>query len=648
MSFIALDRNILTFIEAIAVALLAVVISYVLRVTLVNLDGVGATGFTWRAIGLAAGLPILCAVYYLSDRHWLGVALAAAGIGLIYGLGPNEVLFPQSIGQFWDIQALWYYTKGSLITSHPSYSFYTSVAWVSLIGVLTALFGIILSFGILETTLKELRRSQSHKGTNRYRSRETVFGDAKWGSWPKIRNLIGDPNGIVLGEDYDPRQSSKVYNIIDEKSWGLGGKADLITMSPKFEGGHVMVFSGPGGGKTAGIVIPTCLTYNKSVIVVDPEFEILKATEKARKSMDRDVRVIKIGEGVNLLKFLERLTDRRDQVFAHLAKMITDPSRAHTSDVSDFFAKEAKNIIAGLLNYYSSKNVENPFFEVLKVISKQEEDFKNDIKEIVDTQDDDSLLKITLASYSKMESKTFTSFQSTVKQALEWAPYKELLDIITNEPDGAADPLGPNTDLYIQISKSDMENFPGLIRLIVGTLAYVVDEKPDGHERMMIVDEAYQVGRLKIFEKIRDTSRKRHLHLMQIFQTSGQLEELYGHAGVRAWNNTQAARIYSTTSDAKDQEELSKLIGEYTADIEGSSKSSSVRGLGLGTPTASASQNTSLRNVRLMRPEQLGTLPNDALIILFKGFNPIICGKAICFRRKEWQKFTPFIKSKRA
>jgi type IV secretory pathway TraG/TraD family ATPase VirD4 len=64
----------------------------------------------------------------------------------------------------------------------------------------------------------------------------------------------------------------------------------------------------------------------------------------------------------------------------------------------------------------------------------------------------------------------------------------------------------------------------------------------------------------------------------------------------------------------------------------------------MSTPTSSSSNNTSLRNVRLMRPEQLRTLPNDGLIIFFRGFAPIVCGKAICFRREEWQQYTPYIK----
>jgi type IV secretion system protein VirD4 len=644
MKFKAIDRNVITLVEAIAVAVFVTAANYMFRSYLVNFDGFGTTVFTWRAVGLALGLGVLWGVYLFAERRWLCVAFTATGLGLVYGLGINGTNYPRTIGTFWDTQALWYYATDALPRTHATYFFYVSVAWVSVAGWITAVVAGAFSINMMESTLKELRGARSHNGTNRYRSRETVFGDAHWGSWRKMAETVGDSRGIVLGEDYDPRHNDQVFDIRKEKTWGQGGKADLITLSPKFGSGHVLVFSGPGGGKTAGIVIPTCLTYQHSLIVVDPELEILPATKAARVDMGRDVRAIRIGEGIDIIKFLSKITERRDQVYAHLAKIITEPSREQTSDVIDFFREEAQNIIAGLLNHYDSQGVKNPFYEVLKTISDEEESFKETVANIVSNADEGSLLKITLASYNKMDSRTFTSFQSTIKQSLKWAPYDALLNLVSSDPKDAVDPLAPNTDLYIQIKKADMDTYPGLVRLILGTIAYVIDDKPDGHERVMIIDEAYTVGRLKIFERIRDTARKKHLHLMLIFQTSGQLKTLYGDAGVRSWNDSMAARVYSTTEDPIDQEEISKMIGEYTADIEGKSKSSSSRGFVMSTPTSSSSNNTSLRNVRLMRPEQLRTLPNDGLIIFFRGFAPIVCGKAICFRRAEWEQYTPYKK----
>jgi hypothetical protein len=74
---------------------------------LVNFDGFGTTRFTWRAVGLAIGLVVLWGVYLFAERRWFCVAFAATGLGLVYGLGINGTNWPRTVGNFWDVKALW-------------------------------------------------------------------------------------------------------------------------------------------------------------------------------------------------------------------------------------------------------------------------------------------------------------------------------------------------------------------------------------------------------------------------------------------------------------------------------------------------------------------------------------------------------------
>lgn len=639
-----MKREILQGAESLFWAFLTVLCGGAIRLLLADLEGSGTTWFTWRYVALSISLCLLAAPYLFSHEKYRNgsTALSGLGIGLLYGLGINGSGILVSDGPFWDVTALWFYASQTLNTNSQSYEFYISVAWVSVAGFFIAAVSGVVLLSIGEGVAVEIKKANSHNGTNKYRSTETVFGDAKWGRWRSFKKNVGDDHGIVLGEDYDPRKNAKYFDLDDRTTWGEGGKAELITMSPKFQSGHVLIFSSSGGGKTTAVVYPTCITYKHSLIIIDPEFEVLAATKQARLDMGRDVRVIKFGQGIDIIKLLSSITGRRDQVFAQLARLITEPTRYQTSDVSDFFRQEAETMLSGLLNHFVTSGAKNPFFEVLRVISLDEKQFKKELSIILSQKDSAPLLQMILASFVTMDSKMFGSFQSTVKQALKWAPYEELLQMVTTDPKDAPEPLGPNTDLYIQISKSDIKTYPGLIRLIIGSIAHVIDEQPDGHERIMIVDEAKQLGRMAIFETIRDTARKNDLHLIQIFQTTGQIEELYGAAGLETWNDLMAARVYSTTESAKDQESISKMVGEYTADIEGKSKSSSSRGFGIGTPTSGSAKNTSLSKVRLITPDQVRTFPNDGLIIFFRGFDPIVCGKAFSFRRDKWQKYTPF------
>ena len=631
------------FIKLVLFGLCAGAIIYLLRLVLVNFEGTGHNWFTTRILGIFVGLCTAATVYILSNGKWLGTAIALTGMGLTYGLGISGREIYVSSGSLWDVQILWYYLDGRLSTSHTNYDYYVTVAYVSLLGSILTIVGGVLTLSLVERSTKELKPSSSHDGTNKYRSNETVFGDANWGDWDKIKKTVSDPAGIVLGEHYDPRQNKQSFSIKDPKTWGQGGTAPLITMSSGFEGGHSIIYSGTGGGKTAGVVYPTMLTYKHPIIAVDPQHEVYETMHKARKVLGFEARVIERWNGIDLINMMRPYFLKSDLAYVHLADALAEPQHANTSDAGRHFTGEASTLIAGLLKHIIEDGSKTVFQDLSEAISLPENDLKKHIDDIISDEATCHATRGMLASYKQMDTRTFTGLQSTVKQALKWAAFKELNSVLGHE-DGDQPPLlGPNTDVYIRLTLEDIKSFPTIIRQILGTILYIINQEQDGVERLMIVDEAYQIGKLKAFENVRDTMRKRGLHLMQIFQSTGQIEELYGRAGVKAWRSSTAAIVYSTIADPDEAEQVSKMIGQYTVNIQGQSKSNSFRGFGIGTPSSSTSKNSSLQQARLIRPEQLHKLPNDGLIIFLKGQSPIVCGKAFSFRRKEWQKYTPFI-----
>ena len=423
---------------------------------------------------------------------------------------------------------------------------------------------------------------------------------------------------------------------------GLGGRAKLITMSTEFNGGHTLVFSGTGGGKTQAIVIPTALTKRRPIICLDTADEIHNIVAKAREKMGFKARVIEPGCGIDLFKMLKPYLENNEKAFLLLAHSLMAPAKENNSDAGRYFTEEASILAAGLFKHLYNKGSENIFREFASVISKGETDLKKYLEATTAKYAEGSFERNFLGTYAEAESRTFTSLQATTRQALIWASLNKFGDILSSEPEDALDPLAEDTDLYIKISLSDLRSFPTIVRQIIATFVFIVEEEKGLGERLMIIDEAYQVGKLKQLELIRDTMRKRGLHLMQIFQSVGQMEELYGPAGVRSWNSSVAARVFTNSEDPGEQEQISKAIGKYTANIGSGSKSVSTRGLVIGTPSSSQSENWGLQGVSLLPPEQVRTLPNDAQIVFFKGQPPLICGKAFSWRRREWQEHVPY------
>ncbi len=285
-----MNREALKLAEAIAAGLLLLPACWLVRAGFITWEdpgtGRGETGVLWRWIGLAAAV-LLCAMVATLPRAFnlATFVIGLTGAGLVWGIGINGPDWYMAPGKFWDIRVLWLYLTDALPFTSPRYDTWVSIAWLSALGLVMALAGALATVGCLELPIRELRRARTHGGTNRYRSKETVFGDANWADWRKIRDSVGDPEGIVLGEDYDPRKNRKTFDRLDRSTWGPGGKAELVTLSTDFAGGHSLVFAGTGSGKTAGIVYPTALTYRHPIIFMDPQHEIYETAAAARADM---------------------------------------------------------------------------------------------------------------------------------------------------------------------------------------------------------------------------------------------------------------------------------------------------------------------------------------------------------------------------
>jgi type IV secretion system protein VirD4 len=626
--------------------LLMLGLQWMTRVMLLSVATV-ETYWWLELVGLAAGIA-LAGIGYFTAEPFGKVAMAwlLVTAGLIWGIGPL-VTSPEQAkwlplvprGAAWAIETLGQGTLDVLLGRRDPAFWPPRTARASLAGVLLAVFALPLALRLTEAAARELRPSKRHRGGNRYRSTETVFGDADWGTWAAMRKTVSDPGGIVLGEDYDPRRNPTAFRTDDPKTWWKGGRSELITLRTSYISGHVLVVSGAGGGKSAGIVIPTCLTYRKPVVVVDPDGEILARTRAAREAMGHSVRVIKPGQGFDMLALLESQFNRSDMSYLHVAGIITEDERLHSDGLSDYFKTEATKVIAALLAHYCKEGVRSPLAEIVRLISLELPHFKAEIARIADAHDPSHFVQIYLGNYRDPEPRFFQSFQNTVGQALKWVPYPEYLAMYTSDPEGSEPLLGAKTDIFIQVTKSDMKENPTLVRLIIGSILYVADHRqgddaPD--ERLVIVDEAAVVGRMKIFESIRDTARKKRLHLMMIFQSQGQIEHLYGRPGLQSWMNGVSARVFSGIEALDECRALSEIVGSYTADVDGESRSvSSKPGLFSGV-SQSVSSSNSLREAKLISPDQIRTLPGDAALVLVKGQRPLVAGIAFWFRRAEW------------
>lgn len=480
-----------------------------------------------------------------------------------------------------------------------------------------------------------------------YRSSIAVFGDAKWGKWRAMKPEIAPKpgaTGIVLGEDYDPRERDEVtYSNRHPRTWGRGGKAPLIEVTPSFEDGHALIVSGSGGGKTAANVISTCLHYEGALVVIDGDREALTACEEVRtQRMGRKILEINFERAcsIDLMNIMKPHYERSNLAYRDVAEAML--MMKTKNDFEKFYYDIGVNLMSALLEYFSVEEKVHPFDGIAEILGLTEEATRARFTQIAELSALPNIRSV-MTQMATQSKDVFGWLQPVMKQSLNWMVYPEIRESLTQ----AAAPnmsrlLDADTDIFITIPTDRLADMGGYTKLILGVLVYDLKHQaaPD-HRRMFIVDEAPSLGYVPLFESIRDRTRKYGIHLMLIFQTLGQLRDCYGQNAVSDWASV-SARSFSAVEDITEAEEISKIAGAYTANVVGTSGTSRSSPIGVSPNSIDSGRSNSLQKAQLINPDEVRLLPADAQILLFRRQPPMICGKALAFRRKEWAGYPNF------
>lgn len=144
----------------------------------------------------------------------------------------------------------------------------------------------------------------------------------------------------------------------------------------------------------------------------------------------------------------------------------------------------------------------------------------------------------------------------------------------------------------------------------------------------MVLDECgTSLGKLDAIEQMLTVGRGYGLKMLLIFQSMAQIKKVFGenNEGVLLANTSQ---LFFGIRDKDTAEYVSAVIGDETVTVHGGGAN---RGWssqsGEGKPTTSYSGGTStswgLQARRLLKPEELLTMPERAVICLHKGVPPI-------------------------
>ena len=142
--------------------------------------------------------------------------------------------------------------------------------------------------------------------------------------------------------------------------------------------------------------------------------------------------------------------------------------------------------------------------------------------------------------------ETFSGMYTHATKETAWLAVKAYADLVCGSSFRAGELTGGRLTVFLQLPLDTLKETPAIARVIVGALlnaAYLARGQVSGRV-LFLLDEAARLGAMDILEVAREASRKYRITLLPIYQSEGQLIELWGqHAPEEVVRERLLARL---------------------------------------------------------------------------------------------------------
>jgi type IV secretion system protein VirD4 len=435
--------------------------------------------------------------------------------------------------------------------------------------------------------------------------RREDFGTAHWGSFSEMRRV-----GYI--QPYD-RISGPIFGKTTGPRWF--GKYLTNGEQP-----HSLVVAPTRAGKGVGVVIPSLLTFNGSVLALDVKGELFELTSRARKT--RGDRVFKFApldasgrtHGYNpLLDLLNMPPERR---FSE-ARRVAFNLIASKGKGSEGFIDGARDLfVAGVLACIERGTP--TIGAVYDLFNQPGEKYKLFAKLAEESQSLEA--QRIFDNMAGNDTKILTSYTSVLGDGglNLWAD--PLIKAATTRSDFSIYDLRRDpTSIFLCVSPNDLEVIAPLVRLffqqIVTVLQRSMPGKDEIFEVLFLLDEFKHLGKLEAIETAVTTIAGYKGRFMFIIQSLAALTGAYEESGKENFLSNTGVQVFMATADDETPNYISKAIGDYT--FNNRTKSFSTSNM------FDTNIQISPQGAPLLRPEQVRLVDEDSEIILIKGRPPL-------------------------
>ena len=403
---------------------------------------------------------------------------------------------------------------------------------------------------------------------------------------------------------------------------------------------HLATFAPAGGGKSVSTLVPNLLSYAGNCVVVDPKGELYKLTANHRRTQFGH-RIVRLdpaglcGPGADQFNPFDWI-DPRSRDFIGQCRDIANMMVVRTGlEHEPHFNDSAENAIAAFIAYVCALEG-NPAARNLRGMRTQ----------LASRANYESALEV-MRQYAG-----FHGVLEQLSQSLSWHVDRELGSVMStvqrhtrvfDEP-LVEDATGGSTfdphelragrmTVYIIVPGERLVVWASLVRVWLGCLLRIITRVPtERNPVLFLVDEAAHIGKMQALEDAFTLLRGYGIRMWVFFQSLEQLKKCFGDNAGTVLDNIATQQYFSINS-YETAEALSKRVGDETVMIRTDSGNS-----GVSTPTggdvkssgsrsSGTSWNASEIARRLLKPEEILTLPEQTAVVFHKNHYVILCNK---------------------
>ncbi|APZ55352.1 type IV secretory system conjugative DNA transfer family protein [Salipiger abyssi] len=541
-------------------------------------------------------------------------ALFIIGAVIIFSAQSNSVLGPAAEAQLGSAFAA--VLAAFMVGFLPVLAFTRFTLW-ALAGLALVLFGLITTPGLGATLIAPLAvvgfvggiMAGVHFFVRAPDSSTDAYGSARL-----ARRADIEAAGLLDGKGY------RVGTFEDNEGESLlryAGQRHLLTCAPT------------RAGKGVSAIIPNLLTYDGSMLVIDPKGENLMITAEQRHRLGHDVQALdpwNIGasffEGgtpsrFNPLDFL----DAASPDLIENAMILADALVVVGDGDAKFWDEEAKALLMGLLLYVATAPEEAEHRHLPRVrdlLLGDDEDMDELFERMMAS--DNAAVRGAGARALQKEPKMRSSVLATAQSHTHFLDSPRIRENMAASDFRFGDMKREKLSIYVILPADRLSTFDRWLRLIISIAiienARNIDVEPE-QPVLFLLDEMAALGRLKPVETAFGLMAGFGMQLWGIVQDLSQLERIYGK-GWETFVGNSGVLQYFGSRDKMTAEYFSALCGTKTA----KTISGQVRQALTGMAEEPGSYGETGRP--LFMPDELMVMKSDRQLLLVETNYPIV------------------------